>query len=148
MKKIFNLKKQSEWNTDWLENPQNTSPENSDFIVDLSAKPVALPAQKKNAIMRGLHAMGDYFDNIPFTDIEQIFRTNGVVIVQEDGTPWSGFIAPCGECGTPEGGQMMFFDLAHEVNGQYVFSTNKLAMTACSHAGKSSRNVEVIKYIG
>jgi hypothetical protein len=40
----------------------------------------------------------NYWDSIPLTKIFQILEDNGVVAVQEDGTPWDGFL--CGREGS------------------------------------------------
>jgi hypothetical protein len=44
-----------------------------------------------------LHALPTYSNEIPLDDIFQIVKENGGLVVQEDGTPWSGIL--CGEKG-------------------------------------------------
>ena len=139
------LEKKAEWNTDWLDNPQNINPNDPDFVVDLSQPSRAIPASKRRAINGALQKMGNYFDSIPFTDIQEACMSAGVVIIQEDGTPWSGFIGPTGRCG--ETNDHMTFQLAHEQDGQYISSANMLIMTACEHDGRKARTVEVVCYV-
>jgi hypothetical protein len=51
----------------------------------------------KNRINRQLSALGTYHAEIPLTAIFAIVKEHAGQVVQEDGTPWSGFI--CGENG-------------------------------------------------
>jgi len=34
-----------------------------------------------------------YFDSIPLMEIFEILKINNVIVVQEDGTPWGGFLS-------------------------------------------------------
>lgn len=53
------------------------------------------PQTVRNQINRKLSKMDTYQNEIPVTAIFEILRESGVEAVQEDGTPWSGFL--CGE---------------------------------------------------
>jgi len=33
-----------------------------------------------------------YYDQIPLTEIFDILKKNNIIVIQEDGTPWSGFL--------------------------------------------------------
>jgi hypothetical protein len=56
------------------------------------------PAIIRNRINRELKPFNGYFDAIPLSDIFDVIRRHSGEPVQEDGTPWSGFL--CGTEGT------------------------------------------------
>lgn len=61
------------------------------------AKRAILPAKVRNAINTGIYRLGSYFDSIPLDKLTDILDKNGVVLLQEDGTPYEGFF--CGADG-------------------------------------------------
>lgn len=52
----------------------------------------------KNQINRKLSNLGTYHAEIPLTAIFEIVKEKAGQVVQEDNTPWSGFL--CGESGS------------------------------------------------
>ena len=52
-----------------------------------------LPKIKKK-VNKALHtlATNKYFDSIPLNDIKRILERADIILLQEDGTPWSGFL--------------------------------------------------------
>lgn len=52
----------------------------------------------KNQTNRALKPFNGYFDEIPLPGIFQIVKIFAGQVVQEDGTPWSGFL--CGAAGS------------------------------------------------
>ena len=61
-----------------------------------------------------------YYDKIPLRDIFDVLKKHGIQAVQEDGEPWSGFIA--GREGTAN------FDVA-PLGSKEVFSNNALHLS-------------------
>jgi hypothetical protein len=63
-------------------------------VVDLQAKPVLLPPAVKSKANKLLSKMTTnvYFDSIPLEAVFKVMEQFGVIIIQEDGSPWSGFI--------------------------------------------------------
>lgn len=51
----------------------------------------------KNRTNKELQKFNDYFAEIPLSDIFAVVEKNIGMVVQEDGTRWSGFL--CGEAG-------------------------------------------------
>lgn len=52
----------------------------------------------KNQTNKALRPFNGYFAPIPLSEIFEVVKTFAGQVVQEDGTPWSGFL--CGEAGT------------------------------------------------
>lgn len=140
-----------------IPNTQNQNPDESNFAVDLSSKPKTL-GRIKNKINNEIHALGNYFQQIPLQQIMDIFKKYNVVMLQEDGTKWAGFVTSQGECGSEEArkGQMTF-DLAMKLdqgsideNGDYVKETkyvrcnHMLSMSVCT---MSSGRLEMVAYV-
>jgi hypothetical protein len=76
----------------------------------------------KNRINRELASLSNYFPAIPIDTIFEIVKTHAGVVVQEDGTPWSGFL--CGEDGAAnfeiEGRKFVLRIMWHEMpSGNY-----------------------------
>jgi len=124
---------------------QDVYPTKDNFMVNLRGKTKAIDSSRKNAINKELHALGSYFKDIPLDEIFGILKSHDVWPIQEDGTPWSGFVTVQGECGSEKATQSpMMFDLA--VKGQlgYLPSRNKLIMTACT---MPSGTIEIVVYV-
>jgi hypothetical protein len=100
----------------------------------------------KSRINNEIHALGNYFLQIPTEQIWTILKKYNVVVLQEDGTKWSGMIGPQGECGSDKARNAgsMRFDLAVKIGDSYALSNNSLIMTICT---MPSNKLEVIAYV-
>lgn len=70
-----------------------------DSMVDkMESKPMArgnsIPAALRKSLQKAVAEVlkPTFFTQIPISDIDQALRANGCLLVQEDGTPWSGFL--------------------------------------------------------
>ena len=96
-----------------------------EILVDMSQKRVPLFGGVKNKINSELNALGDHFSQIPLDTIQNILKKYNIYLLQEDGTPWSGFLVGgknCGEDGAEE--QRATFDMAIK-DGENKFSLLK-----------------------
>ena len=128
-------------------NFQNRDPEAANFMVPLNGKHKSLSNGIKGRINRALHALGNYHEQIPLDEIFNILKEQKVIVLQEDGTKWSGMVTTQGECGSEKASQgPMKFELAWlpEGMGEYVIANNYLIMTVCT---MSSNRLEVIVYV-
>lgn len=115
------------------------------FMVDLNQRRRAIPLTQKNRINRAIHALGNYHEEIPLGRIFEICQENGVKVLQEDGTPWSGFLVGGAECGSEKANsQIAHFDLAVDRDGQWNPSNNILNMTWCV---MPSGKYEIVAYV-
>lgn len=78
--------------------------------------------------------MTKYYDNVPLGEIFAIFHKYGIYPLQEDGTPWNGFLSGKKECGTNEANnQRIIFDLGMKVNNVMVMIDDcKFLLSWCS----------------
>lgn len=61
--------------------------------IDTDGNPVRIPEKTRRAINKKYGEFcKTYFKSIPLTDIFGILKSFGVEAVQEDGTPWEGFL--------------------------------------------------------
>lgn len=130
---------------------QNLFPDQADFAVDPRKNRISITTGVKDKINRALHGLGSHHKSIPLSQITAILKANDVVMLQEDGTLWSGFVMPTGECGeTDDFGQPknkpFTFELAHRSanNAQFLPCDNVLVMTACT-MGRGT--IEIVTYI-
>ena len=65
-----------------------------DFMVDMGGRGVRLPANIRKQVGNDLwkYTHNVYWEAIPLDDIFDDLAQYGLVPVQEDGTPWSGFL--------------------------------------------------------
>jgi hypothetical protein len=129
-----------------IPNTQNQNSDSSDFAVDLASKHKAIKPMIKSMINKEIHALGNYFNQIPLEQIFAIFKKYDVVMLQEDGTKWSGFVTTQGDCGSEKAYKNgpMTFELAVKTESGYLPSTNALIMTACT---MPSGRIEIVAYI-
>lgn len=123
---------------------QNNDPQMPNFRVDLSGRGTSILSKSK--INKALHGLGNYFKEIPLNEITEILKNNEVILLQEDGTPWSGFVMSGGECGSEKANKVnpFTFDLGVKKNNNYLVANNKLIMSVCT---MPSGKLEVIMYI-
>lgn len=128
-----------------IPNTQNQNPDEPNFAVDLSGIKRSM-GNNKSRINNEIHALGNFFSQIPIEQIWAILKKYNVIVLQEDGTKWSGFIGPQGECGSDKASNAgsMRFDLAIKIGDSYVIGTNALIMMVCT---MSSGKLEVIAYV-
>ena len=70
----------------------------SEKVKRLIKKSINLNANIRKQINKQLQEnFNKYFPSIPLTEVFEVLKNNNVVAVQEDGTPWSGFL--CGDDG-------------------------------------------------
>jgi hypothetical protein len=62
--------------------------------VDLDGKPVRLSPSSKKFVNKRLHELFGvkYFEKIPLDEIFGFLKSEDIIVVQEDGTPWEGFL--------------------------------------------------------
>ena len=115
------------------------------FSDDLSRSRKSLGAVRSK-INKELHALGNYFSEIPLPEIVSILKKYNVILLQEDGTLWSGFVTTQGECGSDQANRSgpMKFELAGKTDHGYFISNNYLIMTVCT---MPSGRLEIIVYI-
>jgi hypothetical protein len=65
--------------------------------IDALLKPELMKSATRKKVAKELHAMGDYHPDIPLERIFKTLRDNGIVVLMEDHTEWSGFL--CGREG-------------------------------------------------
>ncbi len=130
----------------WMSTMQNKFPEDPDFAVDLRGKSKSIPNPIRSKINSALHALGNYHKKIPLDEISNILEQNSVIMIQEDGTKWSGFVTSQGECGSEKANNQgpMQFELAIETELGYIVAKNHLVMTVCT---MPSGNLEVVCYV-
>jgi hypothetical protein len=96
----------------------------------------------KNAVNRKLNAftINRYFGSIPLSGIFDILQTEGLTLLQEDSTQWSGFL--CGDSG------MGTFDLgfsdSKNSEGMYTPAGNNFVM---SWYKMTSGRYEIVAYV-
>ena len=106
-----------------------------------------LPSQIRNTLNNGIHPITQgYHDQIPLNDIFNILSQNNIQAVQEDGTPWTGFLMGNAECGSDEAAsQRVHFDLAfRSENGLVPITNASLFLSWCTmQSGKYEINAYV-----
>jgi hypothetical protein len=133
------------WNKAIAES-QNINPDSSDFMVDLRLKRKSIPANIKSKINKEIHALGNYHLEIPLQQIMDICEKYGVVLLQEDGTKWGGFLLGAKECGSEEArNQRANFELGvRKEDGQYIPANNAINLTWCT---MQSGKYEIVCYL-
>lgn len=128
-----------------IPNTQSVNPDARDFAVELGTGGKSIPSSIKKSINKEIHAMGNYHQQIPISEIFSILRKYHVVPLQEDGAVWSGFVTSQGDCGSEKATQgPMQFDLATLEGAEYVCSSNWLIMSACT---MPSGRMEIVAYV-
>lgn len=130
---------------------QDTNPDGDNFAVDIRRNSISIPSSARAKATNALAALGDFHDRIPMSEIIDILKGNGIIIIQEDGTHWEGFVMPTGDAGaTDDSGKPknapFYFDLAfkHPTLGKYLPCNNRLSMSAVK---MPSGKIEVVTYI-
>lgn len=128
-----------------IPNTQNTDPNMNNFAVDLGGKTKSIQGVIKSRANKEIHSLGNYFSQIPLDQIFSILLKYNIVVLQEDGTKWSGFVTSQGDCGSEKATQgPMKFELAVKTENGYSMSNNVLLMTVCT---MPSNKLEVLAYI-
>jgi hypothetical protein len=127
---------------------QNLYPQADNFAVDMMAKKQSLPATIKNRINKSIYniLLNKHFESIPLKEIMDACEAQDVIVLQEDGTKWGGFLTGGSECGSKEAeSQHALFELAYKKDDAYYITKNALSMTWCTmHSGK----YEIVAYVG
>ncbi len=119
--------------------------DSEDLMVDMASDRKSIPSNIKRVLNHEIHAIGNYHSQIPLDKIKEILKTNSVIMVQEDGTPWSGFLMGKAECGTEDAKkQYADIDLAFKKDNNYILSNNTLHVSWCL---MPSGRYEVVCYI-
>lgn len=128
-----------------IPNTQNKDPDAENFAVDLAGRQRSI-GSAKSRINKEIQALGNYFPQIPLSEIFAILKKYNVIPLQEDGTKWSGFVTSQGECGSDKASKQgpMKFELATLLNDEYVIANNVLMMTVCT---MPSGKLEMIAYV-
>jgi hypothetical protein len=112
------------------------------FYVEMASNSIKSGIRSKigneiGTITKGFHKQ------IPFSAIQGVIEKYGYELVQEDGTPWSGFLVGGAECGSPEAAkQRATIDIVKKDDRTPV--NNALILMWCK---MPSGNYEVVSYI-
>jgi hypothetical protein len=119
-------------------------------IVSMTGKEVTMSKSDQNEINNYLHSLGaTRHDSVPIGQIFDNMRMHGVVPVQEDGTPWSGFLMGNKECGTEEARkQNCIIRLAvRQADGTWGLSRRTLSLSWCVTHYSPNAKYEVVAYV-
>ena len=134
------------WNK-FISTTQNYNPNAPNFAVDLRLKEKAIKPTPKKRINNAIHELGNHHHEIPLQNLFDICEENGVIVLQEDGTKWSGFLVGGAECGSEKAieHQKANFQLAvKQEDGEYVPAKNGLTLTWCK---RTNGDYEVVSYV-
>lgn len=133
----------------FLSEHQNINPQAPNFAVDMSAKPKAIPPTIKNRINKAIHkaTSNKWFDSVPLNEIMEACEINNVVMLQEDGKRWGGWLLGGAECGSEEARkQNVTFQVALKLeDGHYNITKNGVVLSWCA---MGSGKLEIVCYIG
>lgn len=153
-KEWLSIGKQAQWispeeiqkNMDeFIEDKQQTNPSADDFAIDMRGRKFAVPSNLKSKAIRILHEFGrNYHNNFP--DIFEALGSIGIIVLQEDGTRWSGMIGSQGECGSEKANNAppIRLQLAANIDGTYQLCKNDLIMAICT---MPSGKLEIVAYL-
>lgn len=129
----------------FYESSQDLNPDGPDFAVDIRKDRVPLPMSVRRQINNGLQAIGTYHQSIPMGEIISILKSANVILIQEDGTHWEGFVLTAAECGS-ENAKPFRFELAFKTdsNARYLPCESMLVMSACR---MPSGKIELVMYL-
>jgi hypothetical protein len=147
-KKYMSVSEEMEANRNaFISEHQNLYPQADNFAVDMMAKKQSLPATIKNRINKSIYniLLNKHFESIPLKEIMDACEAQDVIVLQEDGTKWGGFLTGGAECGSKEAeSQHALFELAYKKDDAYYITKNALSMTWCTmHSGK----YEIVAYV-
>lgn len=130
---------------DFMVDKQQSDPTSDDFAIDMRGREFPLPTNLKSQAINVLHEVGKrYYDRFPeiFESLENI----GIVVLQEDGTPWAGMIGSQGECGSQKATNAapIRLKLAANIDGKYQLVRNDLIMAICT---MPSGKLEIVAYL-
>jgi len=111
-------------------------------------KSIALPASMRARLNRAVAEVlkPTYFDKIPLGPVFEALAKLNIQVIQEDGTPWSGFLMGGKRCGDPQASsQHADFELAYREPGKNGLLVN--AVLSLSWCKMPSENYEVVGYI-
>lgn len=103
----------------------------------------SLPAKIKNRINKKLTSLANYHQNIPIDMIAKILKAEGVVLLQEDYTEWSGIFAG------REGHAIIELALesSRKDNGYFDIFTPSKTCFMITWYKMTSGNYEIVSYI-
>jgi hypothetical protein len=129
--------------SEFMTKMQSYDPTRSDFAVDPREKSRSVPPTSKRRVTKILSEVGrKYWPEFPLDEIFGACIQNGIVPLQEDGTPWAGMIGSQGDCGHQQ--PAMQIELAVKAGEVYVPANNMLIITACT---MPSGKLEIVAYI-
>lgn len=129
---------------------QNINPNEPNFAVDLRLGTRPIPPNSRKKINDAIHDLGNFHESIPLDEIFSICEANGVVVLQEDGTKWSGMLMGGAECGSEKArNQFALFDLAvKNDHGEYVPSSHAMNLSWCKMGNAlRSDKYEIVCYV-
>jgi Zn-dependent peptidase ImmA (M78 family) len=128
---------------EYYSNSQNVDPDAPDFAVDLRSNGRPCSAQGRSNVQEFLTKLGrSYHDDIPIDSITNALEQNNLLLIQEDGKKWAGFISTQGDCGHDNA--PMVFDLGVDLGNGYVLCKSQLVMTICT---MPSGKLEMVAYL-
>lgn len=116
-------------------------------MADISARPIKLPNSIRKTLSDGVANVlrPNFFDRIPLQDIFDVFASQNVMAIQEDGTKWDGFLVGGAECGSDKTrDQVMNVPLAIKTEGVWKVTNTHLYLSWCK---MPSGKMEVTGYI-
>jgi hypothetical protein len=125
---------------------QNINPDLDNFGIDVSQKGKSIPPPIKKKINNEIYDLGNFHTDIPLKTIIDICQKHKVIVMQEDGKKWSGFLIGGAECGSKEAEkQIAHFDLAfYTEDRDYIPANNTLNLAWCV---MGSGKYEVVCYL-
>ena len=100
-----------------------------------------LDAKERKAATNAIHPLTtSYHNGVPFGETIETLKGLGLIVLQEDNTPWSGFV--CGREGRAALG--LAFDGTEDESGRYEPMNNALVFTWCK---LDSGRYEFVAYI-
>lgn len=98
-------------------------------------------SQLNNALHRALP--GNYYDGVPIDELQDALKAEGYVLLQEDGTPWSGMFLGSGEALL----EMGKLDYGRELNGLATYKPVPNSGLRMTWYQMPSGKMEIVKYI-
>jgi hypothetical protein len=118
---------------------------NPDFgISEAEANLTRLNAPMKKKINTQLRTLPTYNPEIPLQEIEDILKTFGLLILQEDHTPWSGMLTGADAQTTFE---MAYFDSAREEDWGTAYTPIENSGLMLSWYRMGSGKYEIVTYV-
>jgi hypothetical protein len=131
-----------------FENMKKINPEfilKEDYMQEVAQpKPTRLDPITRKRVMKDLSAMPDYFVGIPIEEIDAVLNKNGLLLLQEDNTPWDGlFTGAEGHAQIAIG----YLNTKTQVNGLDSYTPIENSMLIMTWYKMQSGKYEIVTYL-